>query len=548
MKAWWQLHRVTLLCLTVLYLLTTLPFVSQLPFNWDAAQFNLALHHYSIGMHQPHPPGYPLFIVLGKFVSLVLSDNLALVAISAVFGLISVIMLYQFCYRLWSNQLVAALIAVSWLLNPLFWLYREVALTYTADAAASITIAYLVWQTITLRERKYLLMSSIVLTTAGAIRPSLLLLLLPLVIFQASFHRRNWRLLLVAVGVILLGTMAWLVPVCWLTGGVGAYLEYSRNLYSTAADSIKIWPQTQLVWNTVLSSLNLVALPMAVGLVILLQRTLRFWRRLWMIYLYVAVWLLPALGVYCLIHFGQVGYALCITIPLYLCLVPFGRWLQTLSRVWLRSALLWCCGLLLLAHAAIFLVLTPAYGHPNFFPTTRAALYLQHLARWTPNLFKWNRTIIHDSDIYLQGVQEIAQHYPAEETMIITSRDLLYPSPINGLMIRNDEIFREISYSLPNYPIYEVAPKRDYYLQSHQYQMGIIYDQTVVIPNTTRYVLFVIDVIPSGMQPVGLLTEAVTVPGTSHQLHVGVIDQPWTFGTVTVMRQADQIANPNVSR
>ena len=54
----------------------------------------------------------------------------------------------------------------------------------------------------------------------GAIRPSLLVLLLPLWIFQLSFHRRNWKVWLGAVGIVITGTLAWLIPTVWLTGGM----------------------------------------------------------------------------------------------------------------------------------------------------------------------------------------------------------------------------------------------------------------------------------------------------------------------------------------
>lgn len=552
-KAWWQLHRSALLALTGLYLLATVPFVSKLPFNWDAAQFNLALHTYDIGMHQPHPPGYPLFILLGKALGWLTGDNLALVIISALFGLVSVVMLYLFSYRLTTNRFSSALIAICWLLNPLFWLYREVALTYTVDAAASITLGYLAWQTITLRQRYYLLMSAGVLTVAGAVRPSLLLLLLPLFLFQATFHRRNWKFLLLVLGILTVGTLAWLIPVCWLSGGVGEYITYSRNLYGTAAESLAIWPQTKLVWNTLLSSLNVMVIPILLGLVLVIIQYVRWWRKVWPMAVYALCWLAPALIVYCFVHFGQVGYALIVVVPWYLLLVPV---LQTINhlqpKVWAYLAMWAGIGLIVL-HALVFLVLTPAYGHPNFFPRTRAELYFQHLARYTPNLFKWNRTIINDSDRYLSGVREIVNYYPADETVIVTGRDLLYPSPANGLPIRNDEVFREVSYLLPEYQVVEIAPQRDYYLESTQYQMEVAYSTTVTIPNTARYVLFMVDVIPSAMQPTLINTgetahlEPAGIPGTDHQLLVGVIDQAWSLGAITLARPADQII-PNELR
>src|ERR1051325_9769670 len=47
--------------------------------DWDEALFCLGMRDYNVVQHHPHPPGYPLFIVMGRLVKLfVHSDLLAL--------------------------------------------------------------------------------------------------------------------------------------------------------------------------------------------------------------------------------------------------------------------------------------------------------------------------------------------------------------------------------------------------------------------------------------------------------------------------------------
>ncbi len=524
-----------LLVLTIGYWGLTLPFMSRWPYNWDAAQFVLALRHYDISMHQPHPPGYPLFVALGKLLALGFTDNTALVLVAALLGFVSVLILYQFCYRLWSNQLAATWITALWIVNPLFWLYRETALSYTADAAASIAMGYLVWQTMTNRSRQYVLISSVVLAVAGAIRPSLVLLLLPLFIFQLSFHRRNWKLILVALGTLVVGTLAWLIPVLWLTGGVGEYLTHSRNLYSTAAASINIGAQTKLLFNTLLVSFNIILIPMIAGVVLLAIRYRVYWRKFIHIYLYAAVWLLPAVLVYSFGHFGQLGYALILIPAGYLLLIPVMQFSldQWISR-WL--------GLLGLALVSlIFLALTPGYAHPNFFPHTRAELYLQHLARVVPNLFKLNRVAINQNDTKLTSIIAALAVYPPDQTVIVTGRDMLYPSPANGLLIRNDELLRELSAVLSDYTVIEVAPGRDYFLQTYANQMETTYQRTITLPNETRYVVFMLDHFPPDQPPDQLMTTTLPLSGTDAFYQLGIMDKPWQFAGFTFRRQADKL-------
>ena len=52
--------------LAVLTLVTRWPYRLRLLPTWDAIQFALALGEYDVVRHQPHPPGYILYVALGR--------------------------------------------------------------------------------------------------------------------------------------------------------------------------------------------------------------------------------------------------------------------------------------------------------------------------------------------------------------------------------------------------------------------------------------------------------------------------------------------------
>src|SRR5262250_1217257 len=61
--------RLDLLCAVALSLLTVLsrmPYRARMLYNWDAVQFALALGEYDVVKHQPHPPGYILYVALAR--------------------------------------------------------------------------------------------------------------------------------------------------------------------------------------------------------------------------------------------------------------------------------------------------------------------------------------------------------------------------------------------------------------------------------------------------------------------------------------------------
>src|SRR5439155_8397165 len=52
--------------LGLLTVLSRLPYRARMLYNWDAVQFALALREYDVVKHQPHPPGYILYVGLGR--------------------------------------------------------------------------------------------------------------------------------------------------------------------------------------------------------------------------------------------------------------------------------------------------------------------------------------------------------------------------------------------------------------------------------------------------------------------------------------------------
>ena len=69
--------------LAVAVIATRFPVRSRRVFNWDAVNFVLAVGHYDVRLHHPHPPGYPVFVAMGRLLMFVIPDtNGALVAVA----------------------------------------------------------------------------------------------------------------------------------------------------------------------------------------------------------------------------------------------------------------------------------------------------------------------------------------------------------------------------------------------------------------------------------------------------------------------------------
>ena len=54
------------LAIAAVYLAAHLAFLAPSLEDIDSINFALGLRHYDVALHQPHPPGYPVYIALGR--------------------------------------------------------------------------------------------------------------------------------------------------------------------------------------------------------------------------------------------------------------------------------------------------------------------------------------------------------------------------------------------------------------------------------------------------------------------------------------------------
>ena len=91
-----------ILVIAAIYLAAHLAFLAPALEDIDSINFALGLRHFDVADHQPHPPGYPVYIALGKMADAILQqvapsvgfmrqESLALVSGSPIAGAIALI-------------------------------------------------------------------------------------------------------------------------------------------------------------------------------------------------------------------------------------------------------------------------------------------------------------------------------------------------------------------------------------------------------------------------------------------------------------------------
>jgi hypothetical protein len=207
---------------------TRILFRSHLLYDLDSVNLALALRRFDPAVHQPHPPGYFLYICLGRLVNKVIPDpNSALVAISVAASCGAAWMIFLLT-REWFGSRPAYFSFVLFLVSPLCWFHGIVALTYIVEAFFSALVGYLCWQVYT-GKAAYAIPASIAFAVAAGFRPSAALFLLPL--WFASIYRLPRMRRLAAVAAAAAAMLAWFYPMAQAAGGVKEYFAALSHLW-----------------------------------------------------------------------------------------------------------------------------------------------------------------------------------------------------------------------------------------------------------------------------------------------------------------------------
>jgi len=292
-----------------------LVFRTHMPLTWDSVQFVLGVVDYDIVAHQPHPPGYFLYVHTAKLLGLVgLPPYLALVVMSLCAGGLTVGLVAWWAGRLLGPQggLVAAVLA---LFSPLAWVYATRGDTYAISGFFSLLVGYLCWRMLT-DPRQPVWLAAVAIGLAGGFRPTDLLFLAPLWLW--AMRRRPWRQAALAVVIFGLITSAWVVPMLAATGGIARYREVSEHLSRMVIDQAPVFGNMRMLgvfgWHLIGSTAGLLLAAWPLVLLVGREYLPRVMgdRRAW---LFFAIWSVPAILFYLLVHLGPAGYLLIVLGP-----------------------------------------------------------------------------------------------------------------------------------------------------------------------------------------------------------------------------------------
>lgn len=231
------------------FLALHLPFLPASLEDLDSINFALGVRDFDVARHQPHPPGYPVFVFAGKVMHvLVASEAHALALIGIIAGAIAAVALVAVFRELdgarsslsKARSLAAALLVLT---APLFYMTAARPLSDVAGLAVALVVQALLLRARTPRD---IVLAGAIAAIGIGIRSQVAWLTLPILLWAIVRRPAADRLRTfagVAIG-FAVGVAIWAVPLVLLTGGPAAYL---RTLFSQGAED---FTGVVMLWTT----------------------------------------------------------------------------------------------------------------------------------------------------------------------------------------------------------------------------------------------------------------------------------------------------------
>lgn len=409
-------------------------------YDLDSVNFALGIQQFSPRTHQPHPPGYFLYICFARLIAFLVHDaNLALVLMSIAASCGAIIVIYRLALD-WFGLTEARFASLVFFFSPLGWFHGIVALTYSVEAFFSASVAYLCWR-VNFGNLSAILPAAVTLGISAGIRPSSLMFLGPLYLY--SLRKLPFRLQFVAAVMLTATLAAWFIPMIFLSGGFHVYFEALFTLWMAV-------PSKGTIFNS--SPANTIAracVVLFIGLLIcgsssfILVNALRRKTTAHVeIMHFTLVWMAPALCFYTFVFlkFVNSGYLLLLLPPACIWL---GRWLADWYR---NSALSVLSKLTLVAVCATLntLIFLASPFYCSYRSVRQFEAQLQEATAALPLIASPDNTLIVGFDSHFLGYRHAGYYLPGYLTIEYPEVHFAEGPRIFSLESRNTSMLTEL--------------------------------------------------------------------------------------------------------
>jgi hypothetical protein len=209
----------------------------------DSIHFIRGMKDFDVSKHQPHPPGFPVYIFFGKiFYFLFKNELLALTILSSFAGFLSLLVFYFLIFEMFDKK-IALMSTMVLGVTPLFWLNSLKAMSDMTGLFFILLSMYFIYYFIKYKEIKHLYVGSFISAIAVGVRFHALFVVVPLLVYayfkidrreqKKSFRKKFFY----SVLIFFIGILFWLLPMLYYSGFEN-YLNKASSLFLSRYDRV----------------------------------------------------------------------------------------------------------------------------------------------------------------------------------------------------------------------------------------------------------------------------------------------------------------------
>jgi hypothetical protein len=208
------------------FLALHLPFPAASLEDLDSINFALGVRDFDVARHQPHPPGYPLFILAAKGVhAFVPSEVRTLSLLSTIAAALAAFALVELMRRIdpvpqaIRRAVLATLLTMT---APMYWFGASRPLSDMMGLAAALAVQLAI---VSAPTGTRVVWGAFLGALATGIRSQVAWLTMPLLVLATMRQPRVVRanVAIRAGAAIVAGVLVWFIPLVWLSGGPAIY-------------------------------------------------------------------------------------------------------------------------------------------------------------------------------------------------------------------------------------------------------------------------------------------------------------------------------------
>jgi len=477
-----------ILILLLLFALSVLFFSSQYLFNWDAGQFALGTENFNLSKHQPHPPGYFLFVYSAKALNYIFSNiNLSFLIINFIAAGLAVYFFFKLILLISENPKTAFIITLLFIVNPVFWFYHNIANTYTFEALSIILTAFFTYKAI-LGHKNTLIFNLGALALLSGFRPSIVFFALPLLIIQFIFAKQKIKNLLLGALTFIIIFSAWFFPFLTAINGFEQGFEITKNQLWQSAITASQKAQLIFLVKSLIFSFNIILL----FLIFYLKKNIKFIIEKKLYFFLISACL--SCVFYTFVHIGEVGYTLSI-IPLFYLFIILP--VQKLSgKNWGLTFII----LFIIAQILFFISPQSIFNNEKIEDT--------------------NYSTIKKHDQRIKNYVNFIKEKDPAETLIIILRGQYFDRDKNVKIYEFQDI-RILSYYLSEYKIYDFPGNYAEYIKMNNFQTKKIYSNEIPISKNKKTVYIIADYIHPDELPQNIEIDKKKIPNSEQIYYTG---------------------------